>query len=389
MNYEFPTIYSIEQAIAAVDGADEFVIAEKDGYTIFNYNVVMPDTFPEVETLGDAIRRECRGLVFDSNGEVLSRRLHKFFNVGEKDETQLSALSLFEPHVILEKLDGSMITPLILDGDVYWATKMGHETDVAKSASKFVDSVKDTMDYNGLAVLACYHKITPIFEYCSPKHRIVVDYPEEKMVLIAVRDNMNGSYWSYDGIVSWAKLFNVPVVREYPGTPEDMTKLVEMTKGQEEGEGWIVRFGDGHMVKIKSEHYLRIHRTKSDLQYERNLVSLIINNELDDLKGMLPTEDVDKIVEFEREFWGKYFDVLRYLNDVYSYYHQQSNSRAEFADLVLQNRNPLFRGILFGMHDGKNSNDLLLDTIKKYLTKNVKYENMKAQLLPNLKDWRY
>jgi RNA ligase len=51
--------------------------------------------------------RECRGLIFNAEtGEVISRRLHKFFNIGELPETQAEKVDITRPHIILEKMDG-------------------------------------------------------------------------------------------------------------------------------------------------------------------------------------------------------------------------------------------------------------------------------------------
>ena len=41
MNYEFPTIRNISDVLPAIMGRDEFVVAEKEGYTVINYNVMM------------------------------------------------------------------------------------------------------------------------------------------------------------------------------------------------------------------------------------------------------------------------------------------------------------------------------------------------------------
>jgi hypothetical protein len=62
----------------------------------------------EEATRAKAIRRECRGLLFYPDGRIMSRRLHKFFNVNERDETQVHRIDLGQPHVILEKLDGCL-----------------------------------------------------------------------------------------------------------------------------------------------------------------------------------------------------------------------------------------------------------------------------------------
>jgi hypothetical protein len=89
----FPTIKTIDDVLPAIEGRDEFIVAERDYATIVNYVVMKPDTFDidlndTVENHGEfvpkgLIRRECRGLMFAPNGEIMSRSVHKFRNIGE------------------------------------------------------------------------------------------------------------------------------------------------------------------------------------------------------------------------------------------------------------------------------------------------------------------
>ena len=52
---------------------------------MINYVVSTPETFATMNDIGDAIRRECRGMIFDGDtGIIISRPYHKFFNAGEK-----------------------------------------------------------------------------------------------------------------------------------------------------------------------------------------------------------------------------------------------------------------------------------------------------------------
>jgi hypothetical protein len=51
--------------------------------------------------------RECRGIIFHkATGQMLARRLHKFFNINEMEETAPERLDMSRPHVLLEKADG-------------------------------------------------------------------------------------------------------------------------------------------------------------------------------------------------------------------------------------------------------------------------------------------
>jgi len=221
MDYEFPRIECLEDVLPAIEGRDEFIVATREWGTVVNYMVSMTDTFPPVledeywcpgckmpmsETEGcgsqrcpeavnlAAIRRECRGLLFYPDGRIMSRRLHKFFNVNERDETAAHLIDLGRPHVILEKLDGSMITPVFTDAGIRWGTKMGI-TEVSMQAEVHVSRCGQYRDF---AEKCLAEGVTPIFEWCSRRQRIVVDYTEDQLVLIAMRHNITGEYLSYD-----------------------------------------------------------------------------------------------------------------------------------------------------------------------------------------------
>ena len=184
MNYEFPHINNINDVLPAIADSDEFIVAERDGYTVINYLVAFDKTFPVVDSVEAAIRRECRGLVFDTNGAVLSRRFHKFFNAGERPET--TGVALDRPHVILEKLDGSMITPLMIDDRVCWGTKMGL-TEIGLSVREFVNM--NPHRHFDMFARFCYDRnITPIFEFCSRSNRVVIDHPSDRLVLLGDED---------------------------------------------------------------------------------------------------------------------------------------------------------------------------------------------------------
>lgn len=301
MNYEFPKIYDIDDVLWAIKDSPEFIVAEKDGYKVVNYVVATQDTFPAVrfdETVKEIVaaktRRECRGLVFDLEGKLINRRYHKFFNVNEKDETQLDKIDWNKPHVILEKLDGSMVTPCYVNGHIRWMTKMGI-TDTSMEAEAFVAS---RLEYVKFAAEMIKDGITPIFEWCSNKNRIVLDYPEDRLVLTAIRKLSTGQYGKYDELKWLADRHGIEFVNAWDSriTHDVLLKIVRQS---ENIEGVVVRFDDGHMVKIKADWYVRIHKVKSLLGQERDVVKLILNNELDDLLPVLPKEDVERVEKFQ------------------------------------------------------------------------------------------
>ena len=378
MNYEFPNIYNIDDVLWAIEGRDEFVVAEKDGYTVINYNVMMADTFPAIEgntaeRVLATTRRECRGIIFDSKtGDVIRRPFHKFFNVNEREETQDHVVDLSRPHTILEKLDGSMIAPFIVNGEMIWGTKMG-ATDVAKPVEEFV---WQNYAYETFAEDMISQGLTPIFEWCSRKQRIVLDYKEDQLILVAMRDMVKGNYIPYDSMCQAARVYRIPFVRAFePQT--DMKYLLEYVRDQEDLEGYVVRFDDGHMLKLKCQWYLQIHKAKEAILQDRNIVELILENHLDDVKAHLPAEDRDRLTKFESDFNVCVGIVVQDILDIMSELDDSDIDRKTFAVEMAPQICPYMRPIIFKNFDGCTIGKVFEDvrnTIRNNLTKTTKYE---------------
>lgn len=127
MHYQFPHITRLEEVLEAIQGVEGFIVAQRPWGTVVNYIQMGAEMFPEVHTAGGsakmrehqtrlkAIRRECRGLLFDLEGRLVSRAYHKFWNVGERRETLVENIDLSRPHVILEKLDGCLSADTVVD----------------------------------------------------------------------------------------------------------------------------------------------------------------------------------------------------------------------------------------------------------------------------------
>jgi RNA ligase len=387
MNYEFPYITNISDVLPAIEGRDEFVVAVKEGYTVINYNVMMADTFPDVIVETDpydwlfgvyeqrdynaAVRRECRGIIFDTaTGEIIRRPFHKFFNVNEREETQDHVVDLSRPHAILEKLDGSMVAPFIVNGEMIWGTKMG-ATDVAQPVEEFV---KNNPDYITFASGLLQAGFTPIFEWCSRKQRIVLDYREDQLVLTAIRKIRTGVYETHESLQDFAEVFGIPLVRAYE--PEtDMKEFLETVRDMEDVEGFVVRFDDGHMLKLKCHWYLQIHKAKEAILQDRNIVELILDEKLDDVKAHLPQEDRFELDRFEHLFNIEVASACMTIERILEGIATDGVDRKTFALEIAPNFSQFDRAAVFSCWDDKTKvYDTVRNTIRNNLTKTVKYE---------------
>jgi RNA ligase len=196
MNYKFPKIRTLDDVLPHIEGRSEFIVAERDFGFVVNYMVSMQNTFDmeSIDDIGGAIRRELRGIKFGLDRKIIARPFHKFFNVGERAETQIANLDFSQDHRVLSKEDGSMAHPILHEGKVRWCTKMGFSS-VAEYIQTFADKNNKYNDFANYCMCAGF---TPLFEYVGPHNKVVIDYREENMILLAIRNVINGEYVSID-----------------------------------------------------------------------------------------------------------------------------------------------------------------------------------------------
>ena len=403
MRYQFPVDMTLDEVRATIarhnerTGTKAFIEADRGDHVIFNYVVAFADSFPSPTTGTDldreySILRECRGLTFHKDGRILTRKFAKFFNVNEKPETQSNLIDWSQPHVVLEKLDGSMITPLWLGDmadisadELRWATKMGM-TDVAKPVEEFV---RQNPHYARWVVGAMASGFTPIFEWCSRQQKIVIDYPEDQLVLIAIRNNSTGLYSSHPEMLK-AEASGIKVVRALEGNAENIEQFMAEAKDLEGAEGYIIRFDDGHMVKVKGAWYVQIHKTKDILQHEKDVLQLIFEDRIDDAKGFMDAEDRERVERYEKDLATNIETKGVELTTLAASLTVEGMTKKEFVErvrsLTLQDQE---QGILFRVFDGGSAADTIRSIIAKHISTGPRVESIRHLMLGlNWNDYR-
>ena len=386
ITYDFPHITHINDVLPHIEGRKEFRVLEKEGYNVINYAVSFEETFKwdDNDPIGSAVRRECRGLIFDiGTGSLISHPYHKFFNVGEKEETQLNKINLYEPHVVLEKLDGSMIRPIPTPEGFRLATKAGI-TDVAMNAEVFV---ADKSHYNTF-IRKCIQKgTTPLFEWCSRKNRVVVDYPEDNLILTGMRYNDTGKYVDYEVMKNYATSWNIPVVKAVDGLAvQNIELFVKQVREWDDGEGIVLRFDTGHMVKVKADDYVLRHRSKDSISQEKNVIDCILQDAVDDLVPLLTPEDGERIQRFQKAFLAGLEDVCTDIHDLYKQIDKGQDQK-EFATVAVPSVLPQYQPFMYKLRKGVPVRDLVIEQICKSLGSQPKIDA--ARWLWGNLDWNY
>jgi RNA ligase len=376
MNYDFPQINNINDVLPHLEGREEFRVMQKDWYTVINYAVAFEDTFaenPGESTRNACIRKECRGLIFDTEtGNLISRPYHKFFNAGEKEETQLNKINLYEPHIVLEKLDGSMIRPIPTPEGFRLATKAGI-TDVAMNAEVFI---ADKSHYARFINKCLSINVTPVFEWVSRKNRIVIDYPTDNLILTGIRYNNTGKYIDYQIMVDYATAWNIPVVKAVDGLAiQNIELFVKQVREWDDGEGVVLRFDTGHMVKVKADDYVLRHKSKDAINQEKNVLQTILEDAVDDLVPLLTPEDAERVKSFQNAFWVSVDDLASEMADLYNAGNLMYPEKKDFAvEFVQKKILPIHSPIMYGMKAGKGAKNVIVDMISKSLSTQTKID---------------
>lgn len=170
--------------------------------------------------------------------------------------------------------------------------------------------------------------------------------------------------------------FDIPVV----DTVLPFTKiesLIEFTRGLENAEGFVVAFEDGHRVKIKADQYVRIHKTLDRVTFDRNIVSLILNEEIDDAVGLLPNATKDRIVEFEKRFSERLHALVEGYERYYETVVASGLDRKRYAQEwmpTIQKNDSFAPQYVFGRFVGKDGRGMILAHIEKHITSNTKWD---------------
>ena len=276
---------------------------EITGQTVVCYMLQDEDTF---DGENNEYARECRGITFDKEGKISARTLHKFFNVGERAETQPEKLRWQDVSRIMTKRDGSMVTPVLLENKTFkFKTKKSFDTKEAALADSIV---ADNVEMDSWIRTTLAASLTPTFEITSPKFPIVLLYEKDELTLLHIRENVSGRYLSEEELIALNSPF--PLVENLKaqfvgaGIPANLVSWQLLKQYAETAtgvEGVVIQFGQ-EMVKLKTKWYCDLHHSVTFTRW-RDIARTVLADQSDDLKGAfaLTGRSIEPILKVERQ----------------------------------------------------------------------------------------
>lgn len=357
INEDFPKIECLNDILPHIQHLPEIrLIQHENGIQTLCYMISGSNTFS-----GESAKwaRECRGISFYADGKIASRSMQKFFNVNERESTQKNVLPWNDVVRIMDKRDGSMITPVLVNDELLLKSKKSFTSDVANMANEYIKTRPNVVKFCREMLKEGF---TPTFEFTSPQARIVLNYKADALVLLHIRNTVSGSYVDSTNLKIWAQQFYIPAVDEYMYS-SDMSYFFDSCENDKDIEGYVIQFRSGDMVKLKTQWYLELHRNCVFLN-ERDIAEMVLNETLDDYKSYLNETESDisikRVQEIETEVCNSIVKLEHQTNELYL-----DNSHLSKKDFAMKLKNePLFH-LAMRIYDGKSCD------IREYYRKQI------------------
>ena len=360
----------------------------------------------------DEITLACRGLVLDTEGNVIAKPFPKFFNYEEHTAEEIPN----EYFDVYEKMDGSLGICFYYETELTYKERYklwfsaNYETGMEYNENivpNFDDpyyeptqktkgewymatrgSFVSEQAVKGKELLAKYNfqklhtDYTYLFEIIYKENRIVCEYDFEDVVLLGVINTKTGIEVNLHSDTEDVRIQNIiknigfNVVTRYNTFGEGFDELKREISNSK--EGYVIRFRNGMRMKIKGDEYVRLHRILTNFSTTDIWELLRSGGDMNELLDRVPDEFDNwvkttirdlKYAHFQIcERAGKLHDGFRYgkYGDVYP-----EPTKKEFAEFVMKQYEPL-RSVMFAMWDKKPYDDIVWKLIKPKWSKPFK-----------------
>jgi RNA ligase len=247
--------------------------------------------------LWNHVTDQCRGLIFDLDGDVVARGFRKFWNYSDlRHPETLPENFPTEPPIITRKMDGSLGVLYPFDNKWYVSTRGSFTSDQSLWASKWLDWRCPNLWPSGY---------TPLVEIIYPANQIVVKYNFSGLVLLALVNNETGEEMDYASLCGYGFINLISVVDSF-----DMPLATCVVEDNPNEEGYVAawpRPGTTPLrVKIKYATYVTLHRLLTQTNAVTVWEMLRDGLDLTTLTKDVPAEFRGWIDGLEKRFLGEF-----------------------------------------------------------------------------------
>lgn len=363
-------------ALMALQSNDAFYYVDQEFkgtyYRIFLYRLASYGDF----MLPGAI--ESRGITFEMQMydgvlepfDLVCLPMQKFFNLGENPLT--IGLNSDDIARVMHKLDGSLISTVFSNTDNGYIvkTKGSFHSEQARAAAELLklERFAELDKYCRLMTMCGY---TVNMEYTAPDNRVVIGYNEPNLTILNVRHTRTGKYVPHTEIPKNLRVAEYPFM-ELAASKQEFVDSIKSMKGI---EGFVMEYTNGLWVKVKTDEYCSLHKTKDNLNSERKLFEACVLGAADDLIGLFADDlaAVDKIKKMQQYVYAQYNAASKTIQTFYA-----ENSHLSRKDYAILGQEKLKGSGLFSLAMnlflGKDAN------VEEFMIKNYKLYGIKEDV---------
>lgn len=237
---------------------------------------------------------------------------------------------------------------------VRWATKSGLTSVAELMEDRFLSKNPHYADF---ARQWLEKGLTPLFEWCSLRNKIVLEYDNDNLILLGIRHNASGLYLPYSEVRKAATESNISVTErlELDKPISSADDLLAGIKSRENIEGFVIFFTDSsEMFKVKTEWYFArskaLQKSEHLITTERGIWNTIIGQTLDDTAPLMDPFLRESVSKFAVQLFEALGALHRRVKE-FAIAHIQG-TKGEFVKALKAKNDPAFPdGLCYKMFD--------------------------------------
>jgi hypothetical protein len=336
---------------------DGFGIYEHDFCGIPSYLII-----PAIDAKWNKNNLNYRSLIVSKEtSEVLSSGWPKFFNCGEKPDCYPDP-NKHDDWNIQEKLDGSLLIADYVNGKFNMRTR-GTASYIKQNNFSDFELLKDYHP-NIVSFLEKNNHLSLLLEIITPNNVIVIRTPMVQFYLLGAIDKTTLKPLPLKKVEEISQELKVPIPDVFSfENLEETIKTVKEWKGK---EGIVISYNNNqNRIKIKSDWYCWIHKIKSKLNSESNLIEFYVNEGLPSYKKFYDiiknnfdwelaeqmTNEISKMVDCGKKVKKNIKGMQQFINTI-KHYPTRKEQAQQIMSSYGNNQNNM-TGMLFNLLDGK------------------------------------
>lgn len=247
----------------------------------------------------------CRGLILDHlTGEVVARPWEKFFNFGQMD----NRIESNAPVEVSDKMDGSL--GILYEHPKYnyaIATRGSFASEQALEGTAMLHGMY-RQDFANFEVAV--DNFTFLFEIIYPQNRIVVNYGDQRDLVLLGAVNKRHGYYLGPQEAQGTLLWTGPVTEVWHYDRFVDALSAPDRKGK---EGYVIRSGT-NIVKLKQADYVELHRIVTNLSPKTVWEMLGAGKTAADICADIPDEFHKYVEDIEESLNQQASDIYNEVN---------------------------------------------------------------------------